>query len=67
MTVRLVPSDLTELAAAPATPGAGLLRFYAKSDHKVYIKDSTGAETDITTPGGGGTVAFVTLAKWGTD
>jgi hypothetical protein len=39
---------------APATPAAGVIEIYGKSDHKVYIKDSTGAETDLTATGGGG-------------
>lgn len=38
---------------APATPAAGRVAIYAKSDGKVYIKDDAGTETDITTPGGG--------------
>jgi hypothetical protein len=36
--------DLIE-GAAPATPSAGRLRFYAKTDHHLYMKDSTGLET----------------------
>lgn len=39
--------------AAPGTPLAGKVRIYAKSDGKVYIKDDTGAETDLTATGGG--------------
>lgn len=41
--------ELTE-QTAPATPGSGALRLYPKSDHKLYIKDSTGAETDLSAP-----------------
>lgn len=33
---------------APATPAAGLVRFYAKSDGKLYSLDETGLETDLT-------------------
>jgi hypothetical protein len=40
--------------AAPSTPPSGYVFVYAKSDGKLYIKDDTGTETDITTPGGGG-------------
>lgn len=55
MTRRQV-SDAMEVpeAVAPATPAAGWVRIYAKSDHKLYIKDQTGLETDITTAGSGG-------------
>ncbi len=37
---------LTE-AAAPSTPASGKLAVYAKTDHQLYIKDSTGTETNI--------------------
>jgi hypothetical protein len=43
--------DLTE-AAAPGTPGSGLVRVYVKTDGKMYIKDDAGAETDLTAGGG---------------
>jgi len=43
--------------AAPSTPSAGYVELYAKSDHKLYIKDSTGTETDLTAAGGGGGVS----------
>jgi hypothetical protein len=47
-------------AAAPATPATGFVRIYAKADGKLYIKDDTGLETDITTAaaGGGSSRAF---------
>jgi hypothetical protein len=34
--------------AKPANPAAGQLRVYPKSDHHLYILDSTGLETDLT-------------------
>lgn len=37
---------LTEIAT-PATPSAGLLRFYAKTDDKLYTKNSAGTETQV--------------------
>ncbi len=40
--------DLTEIAT-PATPGAGVLRLYSKSDDKVYIKNSSGTESILAT------------------
>jgi hypothetical protein len=39
--------QLTEQASAPGTPPAGQVSLYAKTDHRVYIKDSTGAETPL--------------------
>src|SRR5215471_9490241 len=40
----------------PATPAAGNLRLYPKSDHRLYILDSTGLETPL---GGGSAVPFL--------
>ena len=51
----LSPIDLIE-EPAPGTPNAGLIRFYGKTDHKLYIKDSTGAESAL----GGGSVSAIT-------
>lgn len=39
--------------SAPGTPDSGEVRLYAKSDGKLYIKDDTGAETDLTAGGVG--------------
>jgi hypothetical protein len=39
--------------AAPATPAAGKVAVYAKSDGKLYIKDDAGTETDLAGGGGG--------------
>lgn len=39
--------------AAPATPAAGKVVIYVKSDGKIYIKDDTGTETDLTAAGSG--------------
>jgi len=43
----------TQLAeiATPVTPNTGQVRLYAKADHKVYIRDTTGTETDLTFQG----------------
>lgn len=38
--------DLIE-SGSSSTPPTGRLAFYPKSDHKLYIKDSTGLETQI--------------------
>lgn len=45
--------ELTEIAA-PSTPATGKVAVYAKTNGKLYIKDATGTETDLTTGGGGG-------------
>lgn len=39
--------------AAPATPAAGTVVIYAKTDGKLYIKDDTGSETELTSGGAG--------------
>jgi hypothetical protein len=36
--------DLLELATPPGTPAAGTIRYYAKSDGRLYTKDDTGVE-----------------------
>jgi len=36
-------------SSAPSTPTSGYVALYAKSDGKLYVKDDTGTETDITT------------------
>ena len=41
--------QLAEQASAPATPPAGQVSLYALTDHRVYIKDSTGAVTPLAT------------------
>lgn len=46
----LVPIGTLE-QSSPATPAAGTVLVYSKSDHKLYIKDSTGVETDLTATG----------------
>ena len=43
---------------APGTPASGKVVIYSKTDGKLYIKDDTGTETDLTS-GGGGTVDVV--------
>jgi len=44
-----------EAVSAPSAPASGKVRLYNKTgSKKLYIKDDTGTETDITTAGGGG-------------
>lgn len=54
------PVLLTEQGSTPATPSAGILLVYPKSDHKMYTLDSLGVETQLGV-GGGAAVA------WGPD
>jgi hypothetical protein len=35
--------------ASPVTPNTGFLRLYGKSDHKLYLKDTSGAESPLLT------------------
>lgn len=42
--------QLNEQAASPATPPSGTVSFYAKTDGKVYRKNSAGVETEIGIP-----------------
>lgn len=45
-------------AAAPATPAAGKIRQYAKTDGKLYQKDDAGVETDLTDTGAGSSLVY---------
>jgi hypothetical protein len=54
----LTPIDLPELSSAPASPGSGFHRFYAKTDGKAYSKSSGGTEYDLTASGGASVVTF---------
>src|SRR5688500_15671052 len=49
-------------AAAPATPAAGDVRLYAKTDGLLYSKDDAGTETLVSGGAGGGAIA--TDAIW---
>jgi hypothetical protein len=51
--------NLKALAAAPATPPAGSVVVYAKTDKKAYQKDDAGVETPL--GGGGGGAAAIRL------
>jgi hypothetical protein len=55
---QLTPIDLPELSSAPASPGSGFHRFYAKTDGKAYSKSSAGVEYDLTASGGASVVTF---------
>jgi hypothetical protein len=48
-------------AAAPATPAAGKVRVYAKTDSDLYQKDDTGAETGLA--GAGGSASGVPILR----
>jgi hypothetical protein len=42
--------ELEEQASAPSTPASGKIRFYAKTDGKLYYKDDTGTEYAVDDP-----------------
>jgi hypothetical protein len=44
--------------AAPGTPASGKVRVYAKSDKKLYTKDSSGVEQEIGSGSSSGNVSF---------
>ena len=48
-------------STSPATPSAGRLEVYAKADKSLYIKDSTGLETNLVTPGPAGPALFMLM------
>lgn len=52
---------LSEIAA-PGTPAGGKGAVYAKSDGKLYFKNDSGVESDLTAVGGGGGAVTVTTA-----
>ena len=54
--------ELAEQASSPATPDTGFAKAYFKADGNLYIKDDTGAETQIT--GAGGTGSGINEHQW---
>lgn len=58
---KIDPSGYLELAevSAPSTPSSGFVRLYAKSDNKLYQKDDSGTETDLSQAGGGSSAAAI--------
>lgn len=46
-------TDYQENTGTPATPGAGILRLYSKTDNKLYTKDPSGTETLVGSGSGG--------------
>jgi hypothetical protein len=57
------PIDLPELSSAPASPGSGYHRFYAKTDGKPYSKSAAGVEYDLSDGGGGGGLTLTQVTK----
>jgi len=46
--------EMKRLAAAPGTPATDFVRIYGKSDGKLYVKNWSGQEYDLTAGGGSG-------------
>lgn len=59
----LLPDSLQflEQSVTPATPTAGKIRIYAKTDHQFYQVDSNGVETLLTGAGSGTTTCPTTI------
>jgi len=57
----VVVSDFEDLThvSTPANPASGKLRFYAKADNKLYVKDSTGTESVVGSGSGSGTKNYL--------
>jgi hypothetical protein len=51
-------AQMTE-GAAPATPSAGTLKVYAKTDSKLYTLNSAGTEAQVGAGAGGGSINYI--------
>jgi hypothetical protein len=59
--------SFAEQNPAPGTPSAGFVRVYAKTDMKMYSKDSDGTETELGGGGGGGSASSTTYTATDAD
>jgi hypothetical protein len=50
---------IAEQAVAPSTPASGFGHIYPKPDGKLYYKNSSGVETEVTNSAGGGGISRV--------
>ena len=48
------PISVPELPSSPSAPTSGYQKIYAKTDGKLYSKDSSDVETQLTNATGGG-------------
>jgi microcystin-dependent protein len=48
------PLSVPELSSSPSAPSSGYQKIYAKTDGKLYVKDSSDTETELTNVLGGG-------------
>ena len=48
------PISLPELSSSPSNPGSGYQKIYAKTDGKLYVRNASGTETQLTNVAGGG-------------
>lgn len=49
---------IAEQSSAPGTPPSGYQYVYPKTDGKMYAKNSSGVETEITNSASGGGITF---------
>ena len=48
------PISIPELSSSPSNPASGYQKIYAKTDGKLYVRDSSGTETELTNVSGSG-------------
>lgn len=61
----LKPLDIVSLSGAPSTPDSGFIRIYGKTDGKIYGKNDSGTEHDLTATGSSSST-FTIKAQTGT-
>lgn len=49
----------TGQSGSPTTPSAGTIRFYAKTDEKLYTLNSSGTESQVGAGAGGGSINYI--------
>jgi hypothetical protein len=59
LTAPILDQELFTEAAAPSTPASGKLAVYAKTDHKLYKKDSNGIESAVGSGSGSGQKNYI--------
>ena len=55
------PLSVPELSSPPSAPSSGYQKIYAKTDGKLYVKDSSDTETELTNVAGSGIGTLNTL------
>ena len=58
--LRFTGGVLLNEMSSPSTPTTGQVAVYAKSDKKLYVKDSNGTESQVGSGSGGGSINYIT-------